>query len=148
MEIRLGFRYDFLIKYLSNKGNGTLLNFFLLKKRFVFLSATYKSSQDRGHHANEKKVSILNILSIPTIWFSFSTFVVATICNGFLSINLEPKVLNFLIDFTTRFRRLFEFEGSHSVYHKTFLKFSFVLRYDFFTKSNLIFINRFYVLST
>jgi len=34
-----------------------------------------------------------NILKIPSIWFSFVTFIVATMCNGFLSINLEPKVL-------------------------------------------------------
>lgn len=35
----------------------------------------------------------MQILAIPTIWFSFATFIVATACNGFLSINLEPKVL-------------------------------------------------------
>jgi len=40
-----------------------------------------------------KNISIMQILAIPTIWFSFVTFVVATVCNGFLSINLEPKVL-------------------------------------------------------
>jgi len=40
-----------------------------------------------------KKVTIYNILMIPTIWFSFLTFIVATMCNGFLSINLEPRVL-------------------------------------------------------
>lgn len=41
----------------------------------------------------EKKVTIGNVLKIPTIWFSFVTFIIATMCNGFLSINLEPKVL-------------------------------------------------------
>merc|ERR1719273_1686324 len=41
----------------------------------------------------EKKVTIGNVLKIPTIWFSFVTFIIATVCNGFLSINLEPKVL-------------------------------------------------------
>ena len=40
-----------------------------------------------------KKVTIFNVLRIPTIWFSFITFIVATVCNGFLSINLEPRVL-------------------------------------------------------
>ena len=38
------------------------------------------------------KISIVNVLKIPTIWFSFMAFIVATVCNGFLSINLEPKV--------------------------------------------------------
>ena len=33
------------------------------------------------------------MLRIPRIWISFLTFIVATACNGFLSINLEPKVL-------------------------------------------------------
>jgi len=40
-----------------------------------------------------RRVTIRNVLSIPTIWFSFLTFIVATMCNGFLSINLEPKLL-------------------------------------------------------
>jgi len=40
-----------------------------------------------------RKLSILKILKIPTIWFSFTGFIVATMCNGFLSINLEPQVL-------------------------------------------------------
>ena len=39
-----------------------------------------------------KKLSILKVLRIPTIWFSFMGFIVATVCNGFLSINLEPQV--------------------------------------------------------
>ena len=39
-----------------------------------------------------RKLSILKILKIPTIWFSFTGFIVATMCNGFLSINLEPQV--------------------------------------------------------
>ena len=38
------------------------------------------------------KISILKVLKIPTIWFSFMAFIVATVCNGFLSINLEPQV--------------------------------------------------------
>jgi hypothetical protein len=32
------------------------------------------------------------MMLIPSIWFSFVAFVVATMCNGFLSVNLEPKV--------------------------------------------------------
>ena len=43
--------------------------------------------------AAAKKISIVKMLRIPTIWFSFTSFIVATMCNGFLSINLEPKVL-------------------------------------------------------
>ncbi len=39
-----------------------------------------------------RNITVFNILSIPKIWFSFLTFIVATLCNGFLSINLEPKV--------------------------------------------------------
>ena len=57
------------------------------------------SEQDKEVYENlEKKksalktISILHILAIPSIWFSFVTFIVATVCNGFLSINLEPKV--------------------------------------------------------
>ena len=42
--------------------------------------------------SNQLKISIVNVLKIPTIWFSFMAFIVATVCNGFLSINLEPKV--------------------------------------------------------
>ena len=41
---------------------------------------------------SRKKLSILKVLRIPTIWFSFMGFIVATMCNGFLSINLEPQV--------------------------------------------------------
>ena len=41
---------------------------------------------------SRKKLSILKVLRIPTIWFSFMGFIVATVCNGFLSINLEPQV--------------------------------------------------------
>eukprot|EP00095_Tigriopus_kingsejongensis_P000690 maker-scaffold58_size443543-snap-gene-1.21 protein:Tk00690 transcript:maker-scaffold58_size443543-snap-gene-1.21-mRNA-1 annotation:"hypothetical protein DAPPUDRAFT_315076" len=40
-----------------------------------------------------RKVTIRNMLGIPLIWFSFTTFIAATACNGFLSINLEPQVL-------------------------------------------------------
>ena len=41
----------------------------------------------------DKKITVRNMLKIPRIWFSFTTFIVATACNGFLSVNLEPQVL-------------------------------------------------------
>ena len=40
----------------------------------------------------DKKITVRNMLRIPRIWFSFTTFIVATACNGFLSVNLEPQV--------------------------------------------------------
>merc|ERR1719273_1695538 len=52
-----------------------------------------KSIDESKPNKHEKKATIRNVLKIPTIWFSFVTFIVATVCNGFLSINLEPKVL-------------------------------------------------------
>lgn len=51
---------------------------------------------DARRSSAAKKVTITNMLKIPTIWISFVTFIVATVCNGFLSINLEPKVLRWL----------------------------------------------------
>ena len=55
-----------------------------------------ESVQDKNSEIKKKSalktISILHILAIPSIWFSFVTFIVATVCNGFLSINLEPKV--------------------------------------------------------
>jgi len=39
------------------------------------------------------KASVCKMMLIPSIWFSFVAFVVATMCNGFLSVNLEPKVI-------------------------------------------------------
>ena len=50
------------------------------------------SVDDRG---KAKKISVTKIFKIPAIWFSFSAFIAATICNGFLSINLEPQVTFF-----------------------------------------------------
>jgi len=49
-----------------------------------------------GQRREDRSISVLGILLIPRIWFSFSTFIVATVCNGFLSINLEPKVIKLL----------------------------------------------------
>jgi len=45
------------------------------------------------HRKKKNKVSVIKMLCIPTVWFSFAAFIVATMCNGFLSINLEPQVL-------------------------------------------------------
>lgn len=47
------------------------------------------SSKERQRRS---QISIVKVLKIPTIWFSFMAFIVATMCNGFLSINLEPQV--------------------------------------------------------
>jgi len=46
-----------------------------------------------NHRRKKSKVSVFKMLTIPTIWFSFGAFIVATMCNGFLSLNLEPQVL-------------------------------------------------------
>ena len=56
------------------------------------LSANDPEKADDEDRDKMKTISIMQILAIPTIWFSFATFIVATACNGFLSINLEPKV--------------------------------------------------------
>jgi len=48
---------------------------------------------EHEHKKKKNKVSALKMLGIPTIWFSFLAFIIATVCNGFLSINLEPQVL-------------------------------------------------------
>lgn len=52
-----------------------------------------KDSEGKVSKKSKKEITVSNMLSIPLIWFSFMTFIVATACNGFLSINLEPKVL-------------------------------------------------------
>lgn len=51
------------------------------------------SEETEPQQKKKGKVSVLKMLKIPTIWFSFSAFIIATMCNGFLSINLEPQVL-------------------------------------------------------
>jgi MFS family permease len=46
------------------------------------------------HNRKKKgKASVCKILSIPSVWLSFIAFIVATMCNGFLSVNLEPQVI-------------------------------------------------------
>ena len=44
-------------------------------------------------HGKKKRVSVFKMLCIPTIWFGFGHPIIATMCNGFLSITLEPHVL-------------------------------------------------------
>ena len=65
-------------------------------KSFTENNNNVESEQDKNSEIKKKSalktISILHILAIPSIWFSFVTFIVATVCNGFLSINLEPKV--------------------------------------------------------
>ena len=61
---------------------------------FLFLPRESVSSETSQ---SCKKLSILKVLRIPTIWFSFMGFIVATVCNGFLSINLEPQVSSDLL---------------------------------------------------
>ena len=52
-----------------------------------------EENADYNHNKKKAKLSILGILKIPTIWFSFGAFIIATMCNGFISVNLEPEVL-------------------------------------------------------
>lgn len=67
-----------------------MLSVIFLPEISTFKKENVESSRPKEQ---EKKVTIVNVLKIPTIWFSFTTFIIATVCNGFLSINLEPKVL-------------------------------------------------------
>merc|ERR1719221_45862 len=52
-----------------------------------------EDSRDYGPSKKKNKLTVSKILRIPTIWFSFLAFIVATMCNGFISVNLEPEVL-------------------------------------------------------
>ena len=63
-----------------------------LEVDFIPFSANDPEKSNDEDRDKMKTISIMQILAIPTIWFSFATFIVATACNGFLSINLEPKV--------------------------------------------------------
>lgn len=53
------------------------------------------SEREHMMHTKKKKgkASVCKILSIPSVWLSFIAFIVATMCNGFLSVNLEPQVI-------------------------------------------------------
>ncbi|XP_059352654.1 MFS-type transporter SLC18B1-like [Daphnia carinata] len=55
-----------------------------------FLTDYDVSQYDEG---STKTQSPLDILCIPSIWIPFFTFIVSTMSNGFLSINVEPQVL-------------------------------------------------------
>jgi len=57
-----------------------------------FLEDSEDEDREYGH-SKKNKLSVRKILSIPTIWFSFVAFIIATMCNGFISVNLEPEVL-------------------------------------------------------
>lgn len=59
----------------------------------IYLLPECRTPPSPPKNGREKKVTILNMLRIPRIWISFFTFIAATACNGFLSINLEPQVL-------------------------------------------------------
>jgi len=76
---------------------GFLALFLLTEPNMKNDNNNVESEQDKNSEIKKKSalktISILHILAIPSIWFSFVTFIVATVCNGFLSINLEPKVL-------------------------------------------------------
>merc|ERR1719221_592649 len=52
-----------------------------------------EDSRDYGPSKKKNKLTVSKILRIPTIWFSFLAFIVATMCNGFIPVNLEPEVL-------------------------------------------------------
>eukprot|EP00092_Neocalanus_flemingeri_P028640 GFUD01031100.1.p1 GENE.GFUD01031100.1~~GFUD01031100.1.p1 ORF type:complete len:440 (+),score=64.11 GFUD01031100.1:60-1379(+) len=51
------------------------------------------SDDEQDMKKKKEKVSVLKIFRIHTVWFSFLAFIVATLCGGMLSINLEPQVL-------------------------------------------------------
>ena len=71
---------------------------------FLFLPRESVSSETSQ---SCKKLSILKVLRIPTIWFSFMGFIVATVCNGFLSINLEPQVrFRFIVKSVSKWKLL------------------------------------------
>ena len=60
---------------------------------FMMPPPHYSEEKSNFSHKKKAKLSIVGILKIPTIWFSFSAFIIATMCNGFISVNLEPQVL-------------------------------------------------------
>jgi len=86
----------FYLPFVTMGGVQVLMGIFLI----LALPDAIENNAQRGNSqasspdgSPAKEVTIRNVLRIPTIWFSFLTFVVATMCNGFLSINLEPKLL-------------------------------------------------------
>ncbi|XP_050688452.1 MFS-type transporter SLC18B1-like isoform X2 [Eriocheir sinensis] len=49
--------------------------------------------EDKTKPEGSSEVSIWRVITIPSIWIAFITFIFSTMSNGFLSINLEPQVL-------------------------------------------------------
>ena len=56
--------------------------------------------------SSSKSVSSLAILCVPSIWIPFFTFIVSTMSNGFLSINLEPQVLRKVKETTKKIKKI------------------------------------------
>jgi len=54
--------------------------------------ATRPAGQQPGR-ASAKQLSLPRVLAIPRIWFSFLAFITGTLCNGMLSVSLEPQLL-------------------------------------------------------
>ncbi|XP_057381517.1 MFS-type transporter SLC18B1-like [Daphnia carinata] len=77
-----GFKTPFILM----GGIQTIMAFIALP----FLPDYDVSQYDEG---STKTQSPLDILCIPSIWIPFFTFILSTMSNGFLSINLEPQVL-------------------------------------------------------
>lgn len=80
-----GFNFPFMIM-----GIGQIL---LALASIFIMPPPYYREEDCDRSSKKIKLSICKMLSIPTIWFSFSAFIIATMCNGFISVNLEPEVL-------------------------------------------------------
>jgi len=80
-----GFYFPFVIM-----GIGQIL---LAIASIFIMPPPYYREEDCDRSIKKSKLSICKMLSIPTIWFSFSAFIIATMCNGFISVNLEPEVL-------------------------------------------------------
>merc|ERR1712227_633616 len=80
-----GFNFPFMIM-----GIGQIL---LALASIFIMPPPYYREEDCDRSIKKSKLSICKMLSIPTIWFSFSAFIIATMCNGFISVNLEPEVL-------------------------------------------------------
>jgi len=71
----------------------SLIGFFLMPGPYTDDSDDDEDNVDSPKRRKKEKVSLWKMLTIPSIWFSFSAFIVATVCNGFLSVNLEPQVI-------------------------------------------------------
>jgi len=83
-----GFHFPFVVLGVI-QGFTALVAIFLLPPP----QAKMEDELDISHKNKKNKLSVCKILSIPTIWFSFSAFIIATMCNGFLSVSMEPAIL-------------------------------------------------------